>query len=75
MKKSLNGWTVERDLTFEETPVNEVDNLIFCLLSYVDLDGIVPDGIVPEDPKKGLYVPEPPSLHWEDICKFFYIPK
>ena len=30
------------DLTFEETPVNEVDNLIFCLLSYVDLDGIVP---------------------------------
>ena len=41
------------DLTFEETPVNEVDNLIFCLLSYVDLDGIVPDGIVPEDPKKG----------------------
>ena len=36
------------DLTFEETPVNEVDNLIFCLLSYVDLDGIVPT-----DPAKG----------------------
>ena len=30
------------DLTFEEAPVNEVDNLIFCLLSYVDLEGIVP---------------------------------
>ena len=36
------------DLTFEETPVNDVDNLIFCLLSYVDLDGIVPT-----DPAKG----------------------
>lgn len=36
------------DLTFEETPVNEVDNLIFCLLSYVDLDDIVPD-----DPSRG----------------------
>ena len=30
------------DLTFTEAPLNEVDNLIFCLLSYVDLDGIVP---------------------------------
>ncbi len=36
------------DLTFEETPVNQVDNLIFCLLSYVDLDGIVP-----AEPQKG----------------------
>ena len=36
------------DLTFEEIPVNEVDNLIFCLLSYVDLDGIVP-----AEPQKG----------------------
>lgn len=32
------------DLTFQESPLNEVDNLIFCLLSYVDLDGIVPAG-------------------------------
>lgn len=30
------------DLTFEESPLCDVDNLIFCLLSYVDLDGIVP---------------------------------
>ncbi len=30
------------DLSLEEAPLNEVDNLIFCLLSYVDLDGIVP---------------------------------
>lgn len=30
------------DIPFEHDPVNEVDNLIFCLLSYVDLDGIVP---------------------------------
>lgn len=36
------------DLTFEESPLCEVDNLIFCLLSYVDLDGIVP-----ESPKQG----------------------
>lgn len=30
------------DLTFDEVPVCEVDNLIFCLLAYVNLDGIVP---------------------------------
>ena len=30
------------DLTFAESPLCEVDNLLFCLLSYVDLDGIVP---------------------------------
>ena len=30
------------DLTLDQAPLNEVDNLIFCLLSYVDLDGIVP---------------------------------
>ncbi len=36
------------DLTFEEAPLNEVDNLIFCLLSYVDLEGIVP-----AEPKQG----------------------
>lgn len=30
------------DLTFCEAPLNEVDNLIFCLLAYVDLDGIIP---------------------------------
>ena len=36
------------DLSFEEAPVCEVDNLIFCLLSYVNLDGIVPS-----DPVRG----------------------
>ena len=30
------------DLTLDEAPLCEVDNLIFCMLSYVDLDGIVP---------------------------------
>lgn len=30
------------DLTFEDYPVCEVDNLVFCLLSYVNLDGILP---------------------------------
>ena len=37
------------DLTFSESPLCEVDNLIFCLLSYVNLDGIVPsdyDGVI-----------------------------
>ncbi len=36
------------DLSFETAPVSEADNLAFCLLSYVDLDGIVP-----ADPKRG----------------------
>ena len=36
------------DLTFEEYPVCEVDNLVFCLLSYVNLDGILPT-----EPSKG----------------------
>ena len=30
------------DLSFDTVPVSEADNLAFCLLSYVDLDGIVP---------------------------------
>lgn len=30
------------DIPFENDPLNEVDNLIFCLLSYVELDGAVP---------------------------------
>ena len=33
------------DLSFENSPVNEADNLAFCLLSYVDLDGIVPSDL------------------------------
>ena len=31
------------DLSFSEAPLNEVDSLIFSLLSYVDLKGIVPE--------------------------------
>lgn len=30
------------DLTFEQSPFNEVDNLIFSFVSYVDFSGIVP---------------------------------
>ncbi len=32
------------DIPFDNDPLNEVDNLIFCLLSYVDLEGAVPAG-------------------------------
>lgn len=31
------------DLTFAQSPFNEVDNLILSCLSYVELDGIVPE--------------------------------
>lgn len=30
------------ELSFSDVPLNEVDNLIFALLSYVDLEGVVP---------------------------------
>ena len=30
------------DLTFSEVPINDVDNLIFSLISYLDFKGIVP---------------------------------
>lgn len=36
------------DLTFEQSPLNEIDALIFCELSYIFFDGIVP-----EDPNDG----------------------
>ena len=29
------------DLDFSAVPLNEVDNLILCALSYVDFDGII----------------------------------
>lgn len=32
------------DLTFDEAPVNEVDLLIFSLITYFDFSGIVPEG-------------------------------
>ncbi len=36
------------DLSFEQAPMNEIDALIFCELSYIFFDGIVP-----EDPNEG----------------------
>lgn len=36
------------DLSFAQSPLNEIDALIFCELSYIFFDGIVP-----EDPDKG----------------------
>ena len=30
------------DLTFRNDPLNEVDNLIFSVLSYSDFSGVVP---------------------------------
>lgn len=35
------------DLTFEQSPMNEIDALIFCELSYIFFEGIVPEN--PED--------------------------
>lgn len=31
------------DLSFEQSPINEIDALIFCELSYIFYDGIVPE--------------------------------
>lgn len=36
------------DLSFEQSPLNEIDSLIFCELSYIFFEGIVP-----EDPDEG----------------------
>ncbi len=41
------------DIPFSGAGLNEVDNLIFCLLSYVDLDGIVSS-----NPAEGITVRE-----------------
>ena len=32
------------DLSFSEAPLNDVDSLIFSLISYIDFKGIVPEG-------------------------------
>jgi len=32
------------DLSFDRLPVNEVDHLALCRLSYIPFDGAVPDG-------------------------------
>ncbi|MEE8886813.1 MAG: Mbeg1-like protein [Eubacteriales bacterium] len=39
------------DITFAESPFNEVDNLILSVLSYLDFEGIVPAPFVKEGPK------------------------
>ncbi|MBQ2715272.1 MAG: hypothetical protein IJF21_00605, partial [Clostridia bacterium] len=31
------------DLSFEQSPLNEIDALIFCELSYIFFEGIVPE--------------------------------
>ena len=36
------------DLSFSQAPINEVDSLIFSLLSYLDFDGIVPSDFADE---------------------------
>ena len=36
------------DLSFSQAPINEVDSLIFSLLSYLDFDGIVPSDVADE---------------------------
>ena len=30
------------DITFDKSPFNDIDNLIFTQLSYINFDGIVP---------------------------------
>ena len=33
------------DLSFEQSPLNEIDALIFCELSYIFFEGIVPEDL------------------------------
>ena len=49
------------DLTFAQSPFNEVDNLIFSFISYVDFSGIVPE----KDEGKGIMVKEASERFWE----------
>ncbi len=35
------------ELSFSEAPLNEVDNLIFSMLSYIDLRSIIPEELTP----------------------------
>jgi len=41
------------DLSFAASPFNEVDNLLFAMLSFVDLEGIVPGEVFPGPVKLG----------------------
>ena len=41
---NLSGYLRWRgDLSFAQSPFNEVDGLVFCYLAYVNLDGIAPE--------------------------------
>ncbi len=52
--ENLSGYLRWRgDLSFAQSPFNEVDGLIFCYLAYVNLDGIAP-----ENPEESITVKE-----------------
>lgn len=51
---NLSGYLRWRgDLSFAQSPFNEVDGLVFCYLAYVNLDGIAP-----ENPEESITVKE-----------------
>lgn len=50
------------DLTFEESPLNEIDSLILANLSYVPLDGIVPSPWEPES----ISLKEASDAFWQE---------
>lgn len=54
------------DLTFREAPLNEVDSLIFSMLSYLDFQGIVPaahnEGSVPIKAAANTFFARHPDL-------------
>lgn len=44
-----------KDVTFEESPFNDVDNAIFCLLVYIDLEKTVEKAITMKDAGKKFF--------------------
>ena len=50
----LDYITWRGDLTFEQSPMCEVDGLIFSMLSYVEYDGIVPSAVQMEREPQAL---------------------
>ena len=42
------------DLLFRDAPLNEIDNLILSLLSYINFDGIVPEELGSDQPQQNL---------------------
>ena len=49
------------DLTFEQAPFNEVDNIIFSFISYVDFEGIVPQA----GENGGISIREASEMFWQ----------